>query len=144
MFVIYTLCLVSLGLYILVVVHIIRTYSISTVHILHRSAINTVATGNLSDSTVMNIKSLNLLTIFTDSCQVVIHSHTTKQTNKHTQPNIHTHTYTHRKTGDSVTLAGFAVVCQPVPGVTCALDQSSNHLTLLGAASVILVTVVLT
>lgn len=49
-----------------------------------------------------------------------------------------THTRTH-----SFTLAGFAAVHQSVSSVTGALDQSSGHLTLLGAASVILVTVVL-
>ena len=52
----------------------------------------------------------------------------------------HTHAFTHSY---SSTLAGFAIVHQPVSSVTGALDQSSDHLTLLGAASVILVTVAL-
>lgn len=41
------------------------------------------------------------------------------------------------------TLAGFAVIHQSISSVTGALDQSSDHLTLLGAASVVLVTVAL-
>lgn len=40
-------------------------------------------------------------------------------------------------------LAGFAVIHQSVSSVTGALDQSSDHLTLLGTVSVILVTVAL-
>ena len=55
--------------------------------------------------------------------------------------NAHTHTHTHTL---RVTLAGPAVVHQSVSSMTGALDQSSDHLTLLGAASVILVTVALT
>lgn len=49
-------------------------------------------------------------------------------------PDARTHT---------LTLAGFAIIHQSVSSVTGALDQSSDHLTLLGAASVILVTVAL-
>lgn len=41
-------------------------------------------------------------------------------------------------------MAGLAVVHQSVSGVAGALDQSSDHLTLLGAAAVVLVTVALT
>lgn len=47
------------------------------------------------------------------------------------------------RTGLHSTLAGFAVIHQSISGVAGALDQSSGHLTLLGAASVILVTVAL-
>lgn len=52
-------------------------------------------------------------------------------------------THTRASKQASVTLAGFAVVHQSVSSVTGALDQSSHHLTLLGAASIILVTVAL-
>lgn len=59
-------------------------------------------------------------------CQIVMCMHTNKDTQSHRS-----------------TLAGFTVVHQSVSSVTGALDQSSDHLTLLGATAIILVTVAL-
>lgn len=58
---------------------------------------------------------------------------------------LHWDVYTCLHTGlyTGSTLAGFAIIHQTISGVTGTLDQSSGHLTLLGAASVILVTVAL-
>lgn len=51
--------------------------------------------------------------------------------------------YASSHAGMHSTLAGFAAIHQSISSVTGALDQSSDHLTLLGAASIILVAVAL-
>lgn len=63
----------------------------------------------------------------------------------HDQPPLLTQTsvYARSHAGMHSTLAGFTVIHQSISSVTGALDQSSDHLTLLGAAPIILVTVAL-